>query len=351
MSFHLSKKLPDKESITLWTSLMYMLQSGLTNRECLNVIISNPSNKVRKSLLESMYRGFDEGKQFYEVVRDNEKVLGFGLWQQIAVAEQSGTLPDAVGRIAEQFRSGGETASKIKSALIYPAVIFIFAIVIFLYMMISVLPTMEESLADVGGQLPDYSKVCMEFANWFVTNWYISMGGLALIIYGIVWVLNNPLRMQFHRLIFYFPISSLVSIDTNFNRLYTLLVDMLRNGSTPLESLRVSASAVSNLYVSTDLLRCADAMDYEGLSLAEALQGSKTMPADDRMLLDISLRSGRVNEMLEDLQTKRAKEAKLTVDGLTESVSVISTLLIGVVVAVIVMLVYMPMMELTTSIG
>lgn len=351
MGFLISNKLSNENSINFWTSLGHMLQSGNSLKNSVTIIYQDPKSKIPKKLLENILEELDMGSSLYLIVQKFEKCFGSGLWRQIQASEESGRLAEGMLRIAKQLKVTGSSVRKIRGALVYPVLMLIVGLLVGYWMITSMLPTMQETMGDLGGELPGYTLAVIDFCNWIQDNIVISLIIIACVIATILFLLQGPLKVQWHRFIFNAPLTGKISGDSNFARIYTLFVDMVSNGATEELALRVAAASSSNIFIEKDLMKCADVIARDGVSIATAFKDSQTIPSEDRLLLEIGAASGREGDILRDLAERRSEIAEETMSQLTELISPLSTLIVGGVVAFVVIVCYIPMMTMTYSIG
>ena len=351
MEITFGKRLSNEQGINFWTSLGHILQSGNSVQKGVETMLLDERSKIPKKLMREVLNKLDQGYMFYEVVQEHEKEFGAGLWRQVQVAEQTGRLPEGMLRIAKQLKSSGSTTRKIKGAMVYPALMLFIGLGVGFWLITTMLPTMQETLGDLGGELPSYTVAVIEACDWLKVHWVISIVACVSLVAFVMWLIKSPLKLQWHTLIFKSPLTGKISLDSNFARIYTLFVHMIANGSTEDTALKVAASSSSNLFIANDLMKCADLIARDGISIATAFKESKTVPSEDRLLLEIGAASGREGLIMEDLAARRAEVAEETMSQLTELISPLSTLIVGGVVAFVVIVCYLPMMTMTYSIG
>lgn len=345
-----SKQLKRSEKIVMFTTLSWMLSSGVSAVSGVVELVNDPNNKMNKAGLVAMRDGLEEGKSLSEIFKDNEAIFGSGYWRQVDAAERTGKVPQCLQRMARQVQSDSDLMGKVRNAVIYPAVIMVFALLAGYYMFTTVVPQMADMLAEFNAELPALTVMVMAVSD-FMMNHIILLG---VLIFGTVflirWILRHPMQFKWHRFITKIPIIGQVSIDMNYSLVYTLLSDMIENGAHVFEALRVAAGSATNIYIRGELLAASDKMQREGVSLTEALVSTKTMPPDDKLMLQIGARTGRELELLESLSIRRHDAANDSVNSLMEIMPTLVLLVVAAVVAVMVIAIYMPMISMATDI-
>lgn len=347
----LGNKMSSNDMIILTTSLSYMLSAGLTARDGVDIIMQDPASKVNKTGLQILHDGFDSGLVLSQILKENEKVFGLGLWQQIEAAERTGKVPEALFRISEQLKANRGIVGKIRGALAYPIFIIVVALIAAIYLFTNTIPEMGQMMEDLGGEMPGITIAMMGIADMMVEHGILMLFAFVIFCVIIQWALTHPFRAGWHHFISKAPLSGSISVNLSYSRMYMMVNDMVANGSPMVESLRVAASTVDNLFIAGELKRCADTMEREGYVLAEALTGATSMPNDDKLMLGVGQRTGREMEILQDLAVRRSAAAAQSVDRLLEMMTPIIMVMVCGVVAVLVIAVYLPMLTMASTMG
>lgn len=351
MAFTLRSQMKRQDMITMLTTLSWMLSAGISVSVGVDTLLSDPNNKMNKKGLELLRDGLDEGKQLSEVFKEHEDLYGTGRWRQIAAAELTGKVPECLLRIADQIQNDGDLIGKVRNAVIYPAVIMVFALAAGYYMFTTVVPQMGEMMAEFEVELPALTVMVMAVSEYLINNAVLLIGTLAGVFIFIRWLLTHNLKFPWHKTITKLPLVGPVSVNMNYSLVYTLLSDMIENGAHVVEALRVAAGSASNVYIMDELLTAADSIEREGMGLTEALIATKTMPPDDKLMLQIGSETNRELELLASLSKRRREAAYASVNALMEVMPTLVLIVVALVVGTMVIAIYMPMISLATDIA
>lgn len=351
MGLTLNSPMKRNDMITMLTTLSWMLSSGVSVSMGVEELLSDPNNKMNKKGLEVLRDKLDEGEQLSDIFKEHEDLYGTGRWRQIAAAEMTGKVPECLLRIADQIRNSGDIMGKIRNAVIYPAIIMVFALAAGYYMFTTVVPQMKDMLAEFDVELPLLTQMVMAASEYLISNSIFLLGVIVGVIVFIRWLLTHSLKFKWHRFITRLPFVGQVSINMNYSLMYTLLSDMIENGAHVVEALRVAAGSATNVFIMNELLSAADSMEREGIGITEALISTKTMPSDDKLMLRIGSETNRELELLSSLSVRRREAAYASVNTLMEIMPTLVLLVVAAVVAVMVIAIYMPMISLATDIA
>lgn len=349
MAFNLfGPRLSRNEKILLYQSLGFMLSSGVSVYDAAKMLRDDPSKAIKPAALDIILDGIQNGLQLSEVIRDNPMFGDYS--KQLEIAEQTGKERDCLERIANQIQQGSNLQGKVRNALVMPALTLVLALGVGIWAVNSLVPQMANMLMETGGEMPGVTKFLMGIREHLAANWFLDIVVAAIVVAVGTYLVKGPLKIQCHQLLTKIKVTASVSINVNYAQMYILLNDMLTNGSSVVEALRVAASSLTNKYIELQLNQCADQMESEGTSLGDGLQNVSTMPSQDRMLVKVGCDTGRQTEVLQQMAEHRALVANLTADNLTQIISPIATIILGVIVGVIAMAIYAPILSITESI-
>ena len=346
-----SNRMKRQDMIVMMTTLSWMLSSGISVKSGVDKLLEDPNNKMNRNSLLLLHNDLEEGKQLSECFRDHEDVFGTGYWRQIDAAEQTGKVAECLLRITSQLENDGDLMSKVRGAVTYPAVIVLFALVAGYYMFTTIVPQMGEMMGEFGVEMPALTVAVMVFADYLMSHYIFIAGILVGSVLLIRYLISHQWKFGWCKLLTRLPFVGPISVNMNYSLVYTLLSDMIENGSHIVEALRVAAGSATNAFIMSELLSSADSMEREGLGLTEALVKSSTMPADDKLMLQIGSDTGREIELLSNLSSRRREAAYGSVNALMEVLPTLVLLVVAAVVGVMVIAIYMPMISMATEVA
>lgn len=351
MSFLLSRKMKRNDLIVLLSSLSYMTRAGLSTKQALETLVDDKENKLDKTVPKLMLKRVTDGLRLWEIFKENEKILGTGMWEQIEAAEKTGKLADCLLRIVEQLKNDAGVASKIRGALSYPIFICIVGLGAGYYMFTNVIPEMGEILMEFDATLPAITLQAMAISNLMIERGPLVMLVLGLLIVGLIMMLRGPFRMQWHKFIVKSPLAGTISVNVNYSLIYLILCDMTENGAPMSEALRVAAGSSKNAFIKQELIHASEIIVTQGLGLSEALSNCVSMPSDDRLMLKIGTSTGYIMDMLAEMASRRKIAGKEAVDRLLEMLNPITMVIVCIAVAYLVLAVYYPMLTMASSLS
>ena len=285
-------------------------------------------------VLTEVIEDLRNGISFSESLGKYEKIFTPLLIKVIHCAEQSGEMSTSLMEVASQLEFKDAMKKKTLSACAYPAIVFLMAIFIGLFMVFKIIPKFDEFLSKKGIPLPASTNFVIGVSRFGQDYWpHVLIAGIILSI-GLVLMFKNPLgrRMQ-ERLILSTPVFGNVfraSVLANFSTTSALL---LKSGLGVVECLKLNANIIT-LNVYKDLLTKASENVITGSSLTDSLR-NKIIPSTVTNILAIGEETGALSDVLGELGDFYSEELKRAVNFLVSAIEPVLLITVGGIVAVV----------------
>jgi len=247
-----------------------MLRSGLTLLVALKTAADNADRPRLRQILLSISKRIEDGSSFADAMAEHP-VFNRLVIQLVRVGEATGFLESVLVRSAEALERRRMLRSQVLSAAGYPAVTFVGAIGVAVFMVVKVVPQLAEFLKVMGRDLPPSTQVLVDLANWFKMNGVLTGALTIAALVGCVLVYLMPRgRLACDTLLLRLPvIGKIVRVAGTalFARAFAVLIG---SGVTVLEALRTVEDVVRNRMLN-EIIVSAQQRVFGGGGLAEAL--------------------------------------------------------------------------------
>lgn len=266
----------------------------------------------------------------------------------IHAGEQSGNLVDALTRYVEYQRRILALRQRFRAALTYPAVLCVAAVAVILFLLMYVVPTFTLIYGDLEAELPASTRLLVGVTGHLQRALPLFTGGaLVLAVVAWRWHATPDGRRTIDRLTLRLPwIGDLVR-GYLFSRVARTLAMMLRGGIPMIPSLQVTLTTVGNAFVGDALQRCVPRV-AAGSSLADALGGTGVVPPLVLEMAAVGEGSGSLSEMLGHVADLYDSEVDSRLTALAAAIEPIIMVGMGLVVATIVIIMYLPIFHLAS---
>ena len=147
-----------------------MISSGLSLIRALSILQEQTENKKLAEVIDEVRGEVEAGQSLSAAMAEHPKVFPNLFIAMVRAGEAAGMLDEVLMRIAAMYEADVKLRSKIKSAMTYPVIVFIMAMVLTTVMLIFIVPTFESMFTDLGGELPLLTRMLVS-ASDFITSW------------------------------------------------------------------------------------------------------------------------------------------------------------------------------------
>jgi type IV pilus assembly protein PilC len=340
------------KDITVFTrQLSTMLAAGLPLVRALNVLSNQLKTGRLKQVIADLSEQVETGGSFSEALEKYPGIFSKLYVNSVRSGELGGVLEMVLERLADFFEKNERLSSKIRSALVYPAVVVCLAMFILVFLMIFVIPRFVELFEDIGAGLPLPTVILINISNAIREYWYlgiilavVSVAAYKVIVkipsarYYIDWIkLRVPLFGQIINKV----------IIARFSR---TLGTLMPSGVPILQALDITKETCGNEVFSKSISRIYSSV-REGESIAGPLGKSKVFPLMVTNMIDVGEETGALDQMLNKVADTYESEVDATVSALTSLIEPALIIIMGLIVGGIVVSMFLPLIKLLTALS
>lgn len=332
-------------------NLHIMIKAGLSIVDALRILGEQVENKKLKSIIIAIKAQVEKGQQLSEVLAQYPKIFPPIYVSMVAAGEVAGKLEEALEQILNQMKKTRELTSRIRGALVYPAVVISAMIGIGIEMVVFVLPKILLLFKDFeGAQLPLATRALIAIVEFMEAYGLIVGLGAVVLIALLLWLERQlPIKRLVHHLNLRLPIAGPIIKKINLARFTLTLSSLLQSTIPIIEAVRITASVQSNLTYRENLLTVSETLK-KGEALSEILNRfpRQFTPMVVQMIM-VGEQSGQVEQMLKELSDYYGNEVDSTMKNFSTIIEPVIILILGVAVAGMAVAVIMPMYSLAQS--
>src|SRR6476646_2764255 len=172
--------------------LATMIDAGWAMVQSLQALADQTSNKVMRDVIRDVCTRVEGGDSFSEALQKHPKVFTRLYVCMVAAGEKGGLLAEILARLATYLENAARLRKKVKSAMMYPTVVTVVAILITIFLLVKVVPVFGEIFASFGAKLPAPTQFLIDISN-IVKKWLVLLllvGGGA--VYGWLYFIKTP---------------------------------------------------------------------------------------------------------------------------------------------------------------
>ncbi len=328
--------------------LSTLIAAGIPLVSALGALTEQVENKRLKGVLGGVRDRVNEGASLADALAQAGPFpdLFVGM---VRAGEAGGALETVLERLAEYLEGQVRLRNKVGSILIYPAVMFFFAMVVVAALVTVVLPQITELLASLDQELPIYTRLIIGLSN-FARDWWWALlaGGIGLgVLFGAA-IRTERGRRAWDRFKLDLPVAGRVVRLVAISRFTRTLSTLLAGGIPIVRALDVSKHVAANVILG-EAVDAARTSLTEGATLAAPLRASGEFPPMVVHMVDVGERSGALEAMLAKVADTYDEQVETSVTRLTALLEPLLIMFMVGIVLVIIFATLAPLLQITSS--
>jgi len=332
-------------------NLAVMISSGLPlNRAIIN-IKTQSKNKRFIRVMASIQEDIQTGGTLADGLAKYPGVFNELFVNMIRVGEASGNLEEVLNILASQLEKEHELMSKIKGAMVYPAVILVAMIGIGILMMIYVVPQITQVFKDLNATLPPTTQFIINLSTLLQKHSIATLIGMIAIIMAIrLATLTSLGKKVFGLVVIKIPVINNIVIKLNCARFCRVYSSLLKSGVSSVESLKILSKTLTNYYYKKALEKAATNIQ-KGINLSEIIYQEKNIfPILVPQMIEVGEETGKTEAVLLKLAEFYENEVANLTKNLSSIIEPILMLIIGGAVGFFAVSILQPMYSVLENI-
>lgn len=342
------------KDLTVFTrQLAILLDAGLPLIRSLKTLERQAKNPAVKTILGKVAASVEGGSTFSEALAQHPKSFDKLYLNMIRAGEAAGKLELILMRLAGFREKAAKIAGKVKSAMVYPAIVLTIAIGITIFLMIVIVPkfqVMFEEMLD-GAQLPAITQFVMGVSQWLQHNIIVAVVLIIVLIIALRLALKTEKgRFYFDKGIYNAPVIGLLISRNAISKFSRTLGTLMGSGVPVLNALQIVRDTAGNELVSKAVQQVHDAVK-EGEPMAPPLQATKIFPDMVISMIEVGEETGKLPDMLEKIADTYDEEVDNAVTALTSMIEPLMIVFLAVIVGGIVIALFSPLITIIQTLG
>jgi type IV pilus assembly protein PilC len=335
------------ELVIATRQLSTMVNSGMSLLRSLYVIEEQTENDKLRDIWIEVRKDVEAGLALSDALAKHPDLFNDLYVAMVQAGETGGILDSTLVRVAEQLEKDAALRRQIKAAMIYPALIGGFALVVLFALVAFLVPVFEKIFKDFGGELPAITKFTVFLSHMVTKRWYVMFG----IAFGVVWVFrkwknSERGRMQWDRLKLKFPmkIGDIVQkvALARFSRTFSGLIAA---GVPMLEAIDITGKTSGNKVVEKAMDDVRESVKKGGSLTAPMTAVPEAFPVMVTQMIGVGEETGALETMMTKVADFYEEQVEAAVKALTSILEPIMIVVVGAIVGFIVIAMYLPMFK------
>lgn len=344
------KKVSIKDLAVMSRQLATMIGAGLPLLKALTILADQSENPKLASTLDEVRAGVEEGASFSDSLAKHPRIFPPILVNLVRAGEIGGFLETSLDSIAKNYEKEVELKATIKSALTYPVVVLIMALLAVVGMILFIVPVFEDLFNDLGGELPLPTRILVVISQNMV--WLGPLIIVALIVGTIWWRANRHtprFRSMWEPALLKMPVFGELFKKIAIARFTRNFGTMVGAGVPILQALSIVGSTSGNWQIEQAVQSVQDSV-RQGRSIAAPLATEPIFPTMVTQMIAVGEDSGALETMLEKISDFYDSEVQSTTEALTSLIEPLMIAFLGVILGGMIVALYLPIFDIFNQI-
>ena len=349
--FSWGKKISYLEKINFTGNLATMARAGVNLTTALDTLAADTENSYFKIILSDLKFSLENGKPLSEGLSHYPKDFNAIFINMIKAGEASGKLDESLGRLNGQLKKEYALVSKVKGALIYPAVLIAGVLGVLVLIITFVIPRLVTVFSGSSLKIPITTRILFFMAKVASFNPILTIGVLIILIGLAVYVLRlAAVRAFLNRLLFRLPIARNLLENMELVRFARTTGGLLASGIPIGKALEITAEAMSLPIYKKFVIEAKEKI-LKGISLGNAFKGSeKYFPGLLVSVINVGEKTGQLDQILLSLADFYEEQADNTLKTLTSLIEPILLVIVGILIGGMAISIVVPIYQLIGTI-
>lgn len=346
------KSVPLKEKMVFARNLSVMISSGLAISRAIKNLSIQTENKTFKNILNDIQDELQGGKTLSDGMAKYPGVFSELFINMVRIGETSGNLEDVLKIVAVQLEKEHDLISKVRGAMIYPAVIIMAMFGIGILMLTYVLPQITGVFKDMDATLPKSTQFVIDMSDVLMNNSFIVAIGFLAFIVGMKFFLSSSTgKKALSFVVLRIPVISNIIIKVNCARFARIYSSLLKSGINVVEALSIVSNTLANYYYKQAINNGIEEIQ-KGVALSEILSRNRRIfPPLVYQITEVGEETGKTETVLLQLAEFYEEEINQITKNMSSIIEPVLMIIIGAAVGFFAIAMLQPMYSLLENIN
>ena len=330
-----------------------MVKAGLPILQVLGMLRDQIESPAMKDVIEDIRKSLEGGVTLSKCFEKYPELFDNIYVNLIKAGEASGKLDVFLLKIVESLEKKENIKKKIKSALMYPSIMFTVAITVSVFMLIKVVPVFAKMYDGMGIELPAATATIMGMSDFLR-----GTGGQLMLLFLIIFFIafrylttkNEKIKYLWHKQVLKLPIFGDMILKSMLARISLIMGNLSAAGVNLLESLEIAKSVSNNVVVLESLENVKKGV-FSGDTLTKLFLKDKLFPPTFSQLISVGEQTGQLDEMFGSVAKYYESEFDTVVENLSSLIEPIMIVFMGVMIGGLMIAMYSPIFNVGALIG
>jgi type IV pilus assembly protein PilC len=343
------KKIKPKSLQIFSRQFATMIDAGLSVVSALVILEEQTEDKYLSAIVGELRADVEGGLLLSQAMARHPKIFSRLYVAMVEAGEAAGILDTVLDRVAFQIEKETQIKRRVKSAMIYPTMVLIFATLVLIGMLLFLVPIFVDIFASLQGELPMLTQYVVNASNFLRNEWMFFFPACGGAFYGIRRLKRTEKgRQVWDRIKLRIPMKiGGVVLKVTMARFSRTLSTLVAAGVDIIKAFEITGQTAGN-WVVEEALADVRAKVQEGMPIAQPLVENPIFPPMVGHMVKIGEETGELEKMLSKIADFYEDEVDASIASLTSIIEPLMMIAVGLVVGVIIIAMYLPMFKMLT---
>lgn len=342
-----SQKVKLDEIVIFSRQLATMVDSGIPLVHAMDILYEQIEKPNFKNVVAGIRDDIEAGTSFSDSLLKHPAVFSSLYVNMVKAGESSGALDDILDRLATYLEKANALQRKVKSSLVYPAVVITMAMLITLVMLLKVIPTFKGIFDMLGGSLPLPTRILILVSDT-LRNMFLYVVAVFIVVGFLLkkYMATRQGRMVFDKALLKMPVLGTLFRKVAVAKFTRTLSTLVKSGVPILAALEIVGKTAGNTVIENALNEVRAGIK-EGENIADPLAKSGAFPPMVVRMISVGERTGELEKMLAKIADFYDDQVDVAVSGMTSLIEPLIIGILGIVIGGIVIAMFLPVFKMT----
>lgn len=331
--------------------LATMIDAGIPLVQCLGILAEQIDNMALRGVVSAVRQDIVGGMSFCDSLAKYPSVFSDLFISMVKAGEASGMLADVLDRLASYSEKSAALNRKIRSSLVYPAVVLGVAVIITAVLLLKVVPTFKGIFEGLGGKLPTPTLILIMISD-LLKQWFPVLVAV-LFIASVAfkrYISTEKGRYKFDQQKLKMPVLGELFRKVALAKFSRTFATLIKSGVSVLNALEIVATTSGNKVIEEAVNNCRTSV-RDGEPIYKPLSKGGVFPPMVCRMISVGEQTGQLEKMLSKIADFYDEQVDAAVTGLTSMIEPMVVVFLGVVIGGIVIALFLPIFKITELIA
>lgn len=352
IQIRLGSQLPTTRELGLFTKqFSLMIENGIPMLQALQMLQDQQRKIDFAETIGKVNTAIEQGSTLTDALEAHPLIFDSLYVAMTKAGEASGRLDVILKQLVTYIEKAAKLKAQVKSALAYPIIIIVVAIVVVTGLLTFVVPTFAKQFSDSGQKIPALTQMVIDMSDFLVEGWWQILLALAggFIVFRY-WIKTDQGREQFDTFLLKAPVLGDVMTKIAVGRFCSTMSTMMSSGVAILEALNICAASSGNKRIEKFVNNVRDEIS-KGSTFSDPLGQGGLFPKMVVSMVAVGESTGTLDETLKKVTDIYDEEVDNAIAAMMSMIEPLMIVVIGTIVGFIVVAMYLPIFDMAGTVG